>query len=545
MPFLKNEAPPGVVAAIVSLETQADECWQGLDLLQVPSNRAIWALQAYAVREVERAHELFGANTKAFDATLLNVSRSIPIAMKWVAQHGQVAVANFERCLTRELMAAVDQMMAVARSYLLFEACFPAYHKNFYQAELITPTLVRFGGGEAARERQVNAHRQGYRAAAVGVVPLAARGANARVDQLVVETIRNAQIRRQSITYDDPLALWREIVPDVRDQLRALTRRTEAIVLGDYTLGEFNDFFAALIAICSAHDRICFVLQRNTGTYPLESAVLERTREAWADILSDLSGLEVRKCRSMIADIAFPVGRSGDLHIQPFVVTDTATDVLALAPPFPMHSRHDENILRVCSQVRARIFAPIANQKEAEMLSDLRAGADGHRILGPINLPNGLPDIDAMIVDEQSSTVVLAEMKWIRKTARPVEIPDRNADVLVGVGQLQAIKQFLDATPDHLQRTNRIPRSLDQYQNVHYLLVARDHWCWVEPNGGISIVEYDALTFVLQREADLSLAVAEILSYDWLPVENRDFRGRFERATANAVTIEAESFFAR
>lgn len=197
----------------------------------------------------------------------------------------------------------------------------------------------------------------------------------------------------------------------------------------------------------------------------------------------------------------------------------------------------------VCSQARPRIFAPIANQKEGEMLADLRAGADGHHILGPINLPNGLPDIDALIVDEQSSTVVLAEMKWIRKTARPVEIPDRDADVLVGIGQLQAIKQFLDSTPDHLQVTNRLPKPLAQYRNVQYLLVARDHWCWVDPNGGISIVEYDALKDVLQRQNDLALAVAEVLRYDWLPAENRDFVGRYERATANAVAIEAESFF--
>ena len=38
-------------------------------------------------------------------------------------------------------------------------------------------------------------------------------------------------------------------------------------------------------------------------------------------------------------------------------------------------------------------------------------------------------------------------------------------------------------------------------------------------------------------------AVDELLSYDWLPVEGRDFYVRYDRATANGVSIESQVFY--
>jgi hypothetical protein len=42
----------------------------------------------------------------------------------------------------------------------------------------------------------------------------------------------------------------------------------------------------------------------------------------------------------------------------------------------------------------------------------------------------------------------------------------------------------------------------------------------------------------------LSAAVTEMLRFDWLPVEGRDFEVRYESAAANDVVIESEIFHA-
>ena len=47
----------------------------------------------------------------------------------------------------------------------------------------------------------------------------------------------------------------------------------------------------------------------------------------------------------------------------------------------------------------------------------------------------------------------------------------------------------------------------------------------------------------LARSGDLHSMVAGLLTYDWLPVEGRDFVVRYENATANGVSLESEVFY--
>ena len=114
----------------------------------------------------------------------------------------------------------------------------------------------------------------------------------------------------------------------------------------------------------------------------------------------------------------------------------------------------------------------------------------------------------------------------------------------IGNAPLETIRAFLDAKPDYLSSRGLLVRPLHEYERIHYLLVARDHWRWVEPHDGIAIVQFDPFTGVLERSNDLRGAVDQLLTYDWLPVEARDFFVRYDRATANGVSIESPVFYA-
>ena len=39
------------------------------------------------------------------------------------------------------------------------------------------------------------------------------------------------------------------------------------------------------------------------------------------------------------------------------------------------------------------------------------------------------------------------------------------------------------------------------------------------------------------------MVCTELLGYEWLPVEGRDFRVQFDRAIANGAAIESEVFY--
>ena len=210
-----------------------------------------------------------------------------------------------------------------------------------------------------------------------------------------------------------------------------------------------------------------------------------------------------------------------------------------------MSSRHDENILRVLSQVRKRVFDDTSTTKEEETLAALRniAGVR-HSMQGPVALPKPVPDIDLLIVDEGAGALTIVELKWIRKIVRTTEIPERDAEVLKGIQQVDEVRRFLEDTPRHLAAIGKIARSLSDYERVLYMVVARDHWLWVEPTNGIAIVEYEAFVQALDRYDNIRDAIDELLRYDWLPAEGRDFVVRDQEATVNGVTIESEVFYA-
>ena len=452
-----------------------------------------------------------------------------------------------ERRWTPELAALAEETLNLAHDYSHFETCFPMWHKDRNLAELMSPTLVRFSAPGTTRDRQVSAYQKGFRPKEGSFKAVRAQMANpgnivTALFDTAIQMARRTGIL--SFEYGECFTLWRELMPEYEARVDAITRRAEALSLGTYTLGEFNRFYAALLAVCSAHEFLCFVWGKRCEAFPFESAVMVRSPQDWIRILSELSGIIPDLCQKIICDLTFDPVRSLDFHVHPFVPLDSAAANLAVAPQFPLNSRPDENILRVCSILRPEIFDAASAHKEEEMLDDLRHRCPPHSINGPVALPSPTPDIDLLIADENSATVLIAELKWIRKTLRPVEMTDRDKDVLKGMEQLKKIREFLRINPDYLHSQGRLPRRITDYARIEYLLVARDHWLWVEPADGFAIAEYEAFTTYLSRSGDLSAAIDDLLTYDWLPVGGRDFRIQYDRATANGVSLESQVYYA-
>ena len=337
--------------------------------------------------------------------------------------------------------------------------------------------------------------------------------------------------------------LWRDLLPEYRSRVNAMSRRNDALSMGDYTLAEFKQFYAAFLAICAGHEFLCFVWGNQVGVFPFGSAVMIRSHNAWEGLISELSGLSRQVCGSIICDLSLAAGKSQDLHVSPFVPLGTDRD-LAVAPQFPLHSQAEENILRICSNLRPATYQAMSDEKERDMLVELRERMKHRDTQGPISLPNPVPDIDLLIKDERSSTLVLCELKWNRKSLFSKEIISRDAEVLKGISQLDRIRQYLLKNPEHLTRQKKLFREFTEYRDVYYLLVPRDHWLWINPTDDTAIVEFEAFTKVMGGDKDLPSAARLLLTYEWLPVENRDFAVRYERATVNGVSMESQVFHA-
>ena len=535
-----------MVAAIDHIESRADECYKPLALLHLRSNLGVWALLVGAVQMVEQEIKQWSEDSPHLSAALRNLSNFVPIAMKWAVEHGRPYSSSADLGWTPQLSATVNEALAVASQYSHFVVCFPMWHRNRYSAQLLSPDVVRFTVPGTDRNRQVSAYLKGFRPKDGSFKALPAKRPK---QPIVIEALFALSLQGALMTgftsfqYSDPWTLWRELLPDYQGRVNAIARRNNALSLGDYTLAEFKQFYAAFLAICAAHEFLCYVWGQSCHQYPLGSAIMVRSRTAWAALVSELSTITPEKCGSIIDDLSFHFSHSLDLHVNPFVPLGPDGN-LAVAPQFPLHSQMEENILRACSILRPRVYDAMSDEKEEDMRLELTRRLKHRDVQGPVMMPKPTPDIDLLVNEEISSTLVIAELKWCRKPLAPKEIPGKDAEVLKGLSQLGKIRRFLLHKPNHLAAQRKLPRRFSDYEHIYYLLIPRDHWPWLEPTEEAAILEFEAFARALERSEDLLSTIRLLLTYEWLPVEGRDFTVRYERATANGVSIESQIFYA-
>jgi hypothetical protein len=260
--------------------------------------------------------------------------------------------------------------------------------------------------------------------------------------------------------------LWEELLPEYQARVSSIARRSDSLSLGSYTLGEFNTFYAALLAVGAAHEHLCWLWGRRQSEFPLKSATLVWTRPRWTSVLSSLSSIGEAKCSVMLSDLCFTPEHSVDLHVHPFVPLDKARFQIALAAPFPLHSLPDENILLVCSLLRPDVFDAASLEKEDELITAFMRELSRYSPAGPISLPAPTPDIDFVVVDEADGTIAICELKWMRKPIRSGKIPYSDEDVTKGMRQLRKIRDYLQRFPKHLQ-TDRKARPAYQRIPAH------------------------------------------------------------------------------
>lgn len=536
---LKRDSPTNFVQAVQAIEDRSDQCFNNLPLYAIPKGRASWGVLVSLVLRTEKERERHGY--KNYDVILMNLSRWGTLVLRWVQQNGKEAKSELQRySWTGSLAESVAAAISVAASYDAFLSCFPMWHRDRLLAELCSDSTVRFMVPDGAPARRVSAFHKGFMPV---FKPVQSEGLVLTPDQ---ERERAGVVSQcfyaghQAMAYPEPLALYQSLLSSYLDRLNAMFRRGDSVDLGPYTVGDLKRGYAALTTIFSVHEDLCFRFGIRQHEYPVNSCVMMRTPDEWTGLVSRISGLGEDESAALVDDLTLR-DRFWDLHVQPFVPVDE--NMLAVAPQFPLHSRPDENILRVCGHRRRSYFDEASRLKEQEMLDDLLPRCPKHfSPSGPISLPNGLPNIDFLLVDEDSATVLVAELKWLRKPHGWRERLERDEDFKKGLRQLSDIRGFLAQNLSYLSDRGKLTRRLDKYPQVAFVLVARDHFSW--PNVDDSTVaDYEVFKQRVSEAGSLPGLIDSLRSYDWLPVGNTHFEVRFDTAGVNGVAVESETFY--
>lgn len=510
---LKSDAPSDLIAQVKEIEDQSDVWSRDLGLATFTHDVAVWGALTQIILLIEQQIGQHGHGSQKHREAMINLGRAgallidelrrsvlpdKPVWLKW----------------TPPLAATTQQAVMDARNRDIFISTFTMWHRFRRTVEVVSPTHLRFSVPPTLMDRRIMAHQQGCR------IPNWPSTTDNPIDKAMVDDPDTGSLLAKLLskaTVEGALALRypddSELFSHLRDiydkRLAVAFRRKPALDLGGYTLGEFRRFFAVLLSLCSVHEYLCDAWSKMHGRFPTESAVMVKPLAEWTSLITGLSSLPESQVRRMIADLSFGCIKALDIYISPFVPTlDGMT--LFLIPHFILNSRAEENILRVCSYARPQYYSVIANAKEAEMREDIKQAIPArYAVSGPLKLPDeALPDLDFVLKDSVDSSLLLGELKWLRKSTRVLEYLDRDAELEEGFRQLREIKTFLDAHPAFLQKTGLLNRINDLPQ-MTYAVIARDHLGTVETENSL-LAEFDALIWALREFGGLAEAMRKL-----------------------------------
>ena len=536
------------IARVKNIEQRADQCIEHFALLTIPSYLARWTILTATVHMIEENYIRFGPNSSPFKAVMLNLSRHAPMLIRWLGRNGMTPVdsewvPNWEPFVG----AQAFRDLRITANYDAFLISYPMWYRNRLSAELLDDDVVRFSTAPDSHDRQVSAFQKGLRRqsglhqAVAGAQMETTEAIQRRYKRILDEAIPRGE---RGFQYEHSYELTRRTYCKYTQRMERIMRRSEDLDLGAYTLGAFKCFYAALQSVCAMHDYLCFLWGQRTGTYPIESAVLVKRRDDWIRLLSFHSGLGNATTEQLLNDLTFYSKRLPDLHVFPFVPLDEEKRLLALAPQYILNSSPEDNILRTCSYLRESSYSLLSDDKAAVMREEILEAFKGFRCGHSIPLPDGSTDIDLLVEDVQSSTVLIAELKWYRKPSTYRERLRVDADFEDGYKrQLATIQAYCGHHPDWLKNRRALTYSLADYENVFFLLIGRDHWSWFDPKDNAAVVEFEQFRLAVGRNSSLNSAIQEVLSYEWLPVEGEDFHVQFDRGVVEGVGVESEVYY--
>lgn len=552
MPYLKSQATQEFKDAVVAVERRSDECWRLMRLLKQPRNLATWALLTRMALELEMLQQNYGA-----DSFILRNQMSLwdlcTCGFSFIASYGKPASKLIHSYTwNRTLEEDATFAMQISRKYTSFLGVFPMWHLDIQGADILSDGQVRFAfERDSPAQRRVIAFQQTFRPQ-IGMCDAITHHRmelNSEQKRRFAELREIAQSRGSTmkLRYDPPAELIRDVLGHFLLRVDESFRYPDGLELDEYSIGEFKSFYAGLLTLCAIHEQICYPFPEKGHQIPVSSLVMVKTRRTWIEKLSEISHLPVEKCEKIVTHLTMDlssgkeIGREIGMTVYPFIPLDGFNQELAVAPQFPLAARSDDNILRAFSTRSQAEFSRI-NQKEPLMRRRILATNSRFNIPESVLLPNGKTDLDLIIEDAQSSTLVLGELKWIRKPLTARERVRCDAEIEKGLKQVQSVREYARDHPDFLIRTRRLTRAVNSYTNIHYLLIVADHWFWIDPEDSFAIVDFQVFLTRFAASSNLQDTISDLLTYNWLPVEGVNFSVGFEPSSVNGATIESPTF---
>ncbi|MBI4904363.1 MAG: hypothetical protein HY820_12050 [Acidobacteria bacterium] len=233
-----------------------------------------------------------------------------------------------------------------------------------------------------------------------------------------------------------------------------------------YTYGAFKMVFAALYAMCAARFRAHVIAIRKGVLHNgYRDGVLLAPRQDLTTLLTRYAQVSSSEVTAIVEDLTYK-GRgikNPDPALQPIV--ELHGDCLAIAPSVILSVSPERNLCVLMNRIpdEKKQYASLVHEKEELQRKEFLASPGCARYrswAGSVPGRPDLPDVDLALVDDESKTVLICELKWFIGPDEVREVLDRNKDLEEGIREARALEDAFETdAPVYMSAWEQAPHT--------------------------------------------------------------------------------------
>lgn len=285
-----------------------------------------------------------------------------------------------------------------------------------------------------------------------------------------------------------------------------------------FSLSEFRAYFRSLICICIHHTVAVLFNSRihEIKGGGLEQRVLRIKKSLFKENISKYSGLSNETIEKITEFLTYGKNvKSPDPALQPLI--DVGNEYV-IPNYLVITSNFDRNALTLHSRIDEKGFNKISHLFEVEMTKNILSKINGKFTpLTNLMLPKKEGgEIDLILLDESSKTILICELRWMLQPSDPNEIFNRQKVCMEKVEQAQKKVNAANKHKKHILRMGCCSiKDLSEW-NVKGVVIL-DGFTGVQSDTDIIILPKRVFTKIVEMSESLQEVYDFFASYKWLP----------------------------
>ncbi len=268
--------------------------------------------------------------------------------------------------------------------------------------------------------------------------------------------------------------IWEKAYRNIKVSLNNLNELPDNWEFSKFTLGEYKKFWYAFTTLATIQNIANYIFFNEKQKLP-NNCILIKSKEEIINLIFEKTDLDKEKINAILEFITFNNNlKNTDIIWQPLI--KLCNGHYAIPPTLVTTCNYERNLICLINKVEQNSYSKLSNEKERIMVYEISEKLKKYLNLKVVfnkKLPDNLPDIDIIIYDIKSSTLLVGEMKWLLQPDSVKELCARNIDLVKGDNQIKLVKNYLE---------NNLSKKLEIISDLQCTEILDESYCVISKN---------------------------------------------------------------